>query len=188
MNSDEQIRDTAARVIHSWRIRKEMSQSALAEKLGMHQTAIAKIENGERRIDFATVVRIADILGIPWEEFNVSAPTDFDVFIQHFSKFERYAEQWISHMRAAYNSPREVEPILRDIHTFIGPARLQTSDELTRENYIDATSTVISIQKKIFETIDSMDGLSKVREIQTELETVKDFIAKLEIINSNAES
>lgn len=188
MNSDEQIRDTAARVIHSWRIRKEMSQSALAEKLGMHQTAIAKIENGERRIDFATVVRIADVLGIPWEEFNVTAPTDFDVFIQHFSRFQMLAKKWIDDIDSAYRVVDKLAPYFQDLQTYIGPARLKLTDEIEEDDLETALKALLQVHSTMLKTLDSLEGLKAAREVTTNLEVIDNFIAKLESAKRNAES
>ncbi|WBT08098.1 helix-turn-helix domain-containing protein [Corynebacterium sp. SCR221107] len=53
-----------------------MSQAELAEKLELHQSAIAKIENLDRKVDFTTVVRISEILKIPWAEFKAEVPTE----------------------------------------------------------------------------------------------------------------
>lgn len=78
MDAESQIYAHTAQVIRKGRKRQGISQATLAEKLGMHQTAIAKIENNERRVDFATVMRISEILGIPWSEFHLETPNDED--------------------------------------------------------------------------------------------------------------
>lgn len=188
MNSDEQIRTTAARVIHAWRLRREMSQSALAEKLGMHQTAIAKIENGERRIDFATVVRIADVLGIPWDEFNVSAPTESEVLIQHFSKFFHATQEWAAGLTSALRASKKLTAARNDIRTYIVPARVQVAGEITEESFNHAMDTILDIHEKVLESIDSLDALLVSYDIHSKIEDLKSFIEKLEKAKNNAES
>lgn len=74
MSNEGQIQSHVANVIKEWRKTRGMSQAALADKVGMHQTAIAKIENNERRVDFATVAQIADVLDIPWQELHFEKP------------------------------------------------------------------------------------------------------------------
>lgn len=188
MNSDDQIRTSAARVIHAWRLRREMSQSTLAEKVGMHQTAIAKIENGERRIDFSTVVKIADALNIPWDEFNVSAPTEFEVLIQHFSKFVHATREWVAGMMSAYRASERLTQARDDIRTYIVPARVQVKGEITEEGFNQAMDTILELHEKVLETMDSVDALIAPFDPQEKLDNLKNFIEKLEKVNSNAES
>lgn len=78
MATDDAIQEHVAHVIKVWRKNKGMSQADLAEKLDMHQSAVAKIENMDRKIDFSTVVRIAEILGIPWQELKTEVPNEKD--------------------------------------------------------------------------------------------------------------
>ena len=40
-----------------------MTQAQVAEKLGWHQSAVASIEAGQRRIDVLEFLRLADVLG-----------------------------------------------------------------------------------------------------------------------------
>lgn len=46
------------------RNRKDLTQSQLADKLKRPQSFVAKIENGERRIDIVEFLSIASALGI----------------------------------------------------------------------------------------------------------------------------
>jgi len=45
------------------RIKRGLLQSDLAEKLGVHQQMISKIESGERRIDVVEFICIAEAIG-----------------------------------------------------------------------------------------------------------------------------
>lgn len=76
MGDNDAIQRQVANVIKTWRTKRGMSQSELAEKLELHQSAIAKIENLDRKVDFTTVVRISEILKIPWAEFKAEVPTE----------------------------------------------------------------------------------------------------------------
>ncbi|CRY54666.1 MULTISPECIES: helix-turn-helix domain-containing protein [Yersinia] len=50
------------------RIAKGITQASLATALGRPQSFIAKVENGERRLDIVEFVHIARFLGIRLEE------------------------------------------------------------------------------------------------------------------------
>lgn len=67
VKSDDDIYQHLGNTIRTWRKEKGLNQAELGEKVGLHQTAIAKIERNERRVDFAVVVRIVEALDIPWE-------------------------------------------------------------------------------------------------------------------------
>lgn len=41
-----------------------LSQTALADRLGLHYTSLAKIETGKQNLDLSTAYRIADALGV----------------------------------------------------------------------------------------------------------------------------
>ena len=76
MAAETDLETFIAKTLKEWRNARGMSQSELAEKLGMHQSAIAKIENQDRKVDFSTVTRIADVLDIPWDELKFGEPTN----------------------------------------------------------------------------------------------------------------
>lgn len=52
----------------AWRKERGMRQVDLAERLGVPQSFITKIETRKRRADFAEVVAILDALGVSVEE------------------------------------------------------------------------------------------------------------------------
>jgi transcriptional regulator with XRE-family HTH domain len=46
------------------RLRAGIKQSELAEKLGRPQSFVAKVESGERRIDFVETLAFCSVLGV----------------------------------------------------------------------------------------------------------------------------
>ncbi|MCG8159014.1 helix-turn-helix transcriptional regulator [Brenneria goodwinii] len=52
------------KTLRAARIRKGISQQSLAESLGRPQSFIAKVENGERRLDIVEFVHLARLLSI----------------------------------------------------------------------------------------------------------------------------
>jgi ribosome-binding protein aMBF1 (putative translation factor) len=63
----------ATRVIR-YRVEHELSQSALARQLGMHQPAIARLEAGDHEPSLTTLSRLARGLGIEFH-IDVTAAT-----------------------------------------------------------------------------------------------------------------
>lgn len=53
-----------ALIVSQYRAEHELSQRALAGRLGMHQSAIARLEDGEHTPTLPTLVRISQTLGI----------------------------------------------------------------------------------------------------------------------------
>lgn len=51
------------------RLDKGMLQSEVAEKLDKNQSFVSKYERGERRLDFAEFIELADALDIDLSEF-----------------------------------------------------------------------------------------------------------------------
>ena len=51
------------------RLKANLSQKALGDKLGMSQQMIAQYESGKRKPKIETLRRIADALGVGWEAF-----------------------------------------------------------------------------------------------------------------------
>jgi len=62
----------AMRVI-GYRVERGLSQSALARMLGMHQSAIARLEAGDHEPSLATLWRLARRLGL---EFHIDITPD----------------------------------------------------------------------------------------------------------------
>ncbi len=51
------------------RVESGLKQSELADKLGMHQSYVSKIENGERKVDIVELVMVLQCLGYSPLEF-----------------------------------------------------------------------------------------------------------------------
>nr|EEE1920062.1 helix-turn-helix transcriptional regulator [Salmonella enterica subsp. diarizonae] len=49
------------------RVRRNITQTAVATALGRPQSFIAKVENGERRLDVVEFIRLAQLLGMDWQ-------------------------------------------------------------------------------------------------------------------------
>ncbi len=64
--------DVAVRVV-SYRAEHGLSQTALARMLGMHQSAIARLEAGEHEPSLTMLSRLSQILG---EDFSVDITPD----------------------------------------------------------------------------------------------------------------
>ena len=58
------------------RIEAGLTQAELAEKVGVNQPQICKIERGESRPDVLTAKRIAKVLNIDWTEFFNDDPEE----------------------------------------------------------------------------------------------------------------
>lgn len=49
------------------RVRQNITQTAIATALGRPQSFIAKVENGERRLDVVEFIRLAQLLEMDWQ-------------------------------------------------------------------------------------------------------------------------
>lgn len=56
------------RVLKKARERRKLTQAALAEKVGVHQVTIARLETGARRPSMALLQRLAKALRVPVTE------------------------------------------------------------------------------------------------------------------------
>ncbi|EBP0009276.1 helix-turn-helix transcriptional regulator [Salmonella enterica] len=60
------------------RIRRNITQTAIATALGRPQSFIAKVENGERRLDVVEFIRLAQLLGMDWQSELQSIARKYD--------------------------------------------------------------------------------------------------------------
>lgn len=180
MDTDEQVQEVAARVIKGWRQRKGMSQAKLAEQIGMHQTAIAKIESNERRLDFATAVRISKILGIPWEEFDVAAPSDLDKTINSLAKFLKTCEEWVDGYRKISTSRHEHLATLDDVIAVVGPARLPKTEEITQESFATTMEAATEASRIIFEKTPEW-STNELSDLLHHIDKIREFLLTLEL-------
>lgn len=118
---DDEIQENAARLIKEWRKKKGLSQSDLAEQLGMGQSAIAKIENQDRRIDFSTMVQIADILDIPWDMLKGEKISEKKKFEQAASALSVSAGTVFQTLSASIGNYRNFEKVASIFETWMTP-------------------------------------------------------------------
>lgn len=57
-------------VVRKFRIKKRLSQEALADLAGIHRTYLGGIERGERNPSFQSLGRILHALGVSWKDFG----------------------------------------------------------------------------------------------------------------------
>ena len=57
-------------VIRKFRVKKRLSQEALADLAGIHRTYLGGVERGERNPSFQSLGRILNALGISWQDFG----------------------------------------------------------------------------------------------------------------------
>jgi transcriptional regulator with XRE-family HTH domain len=68
------VRQALARKIRRWRQLAPMTQAELAEAVGVTQATLSHYENGKRDVSVATLLRIADVLGVSLQDLTESAP------------------------------------------------------------------------------------------------------------------
>lgn len=74
------------RKIKEFRKLSKMTQAQLAEKTGISETHMSKIEIGSNAPSIENFLKIAEVLNIPLSEFGVSTKSDSDIK----SKFTRF--------------------------------------------------------------------------------------------------
>lgn len=62
--------------IRKQRLKKGMTQSALADFLGVSDITVSRYETGRRKPDTETLFKIAEILNIPWSYLIFGEPTN----------------------------------------------------------------------------------------------------------------
>ena len=65
-----QQEDTFLRLLKALRLDKNLTQSELADRLGLPQSYVSKYETRERRLDFVETVKICEALGITILQFS----------------------------------------------------------------------------------------------------------------------
>lgn len=51
-------------ILRDFRVRAQLTQTELADRLGKPQSYVSKYENGERRLDFGEIMDVCDALGV----------------------------------------------------------------------------------------------------------------------------
>lgn len=64
-----QAHDTFCLLLKALRTDKNVTQSQLADRLGLPQSYVSKYETGERRLDFIETAEVCDALGLRLDEF-----------------------------------------------------------------------------------------------------------------------
>jgi transcriptional regulator with XRE-family HTH domain len=54
--------------VRLWRVKRHLSQEGLARAVGVNQASISNYEAGRRDVPVSTMIRIADVLQVPFEE------------------------------------------------------------------------------------------------------------------------
>lgn len=60
---------TLCNLLYAYRIQAGLKQVEVAKKIGMPQSHISKIENGERKIDLVELSRLCEVYNITLSEF-----------------------------------------------------------------------------------------------------------------------
>ena len=108
--SETQVEAHVGRTIRRWRVKRGWSQKELSEELGIHQTAVGKMENAAQRIDFGTVVRIAEVLDIPWDSLRPEKSDNRQKVLDGLRELSEALDSW-RQTRAMMRS------ILKDVST-----------------------------------------------------------------------
>ena len=69
------VDDIFRELLKDLRLAKNLTQTQVAERLGMPQSYVSKYETGERRLDFVETVFVCEALGTNVEEFAASFAT-----------------------------------------------------------------------------------------------------------------
>lgn len=167
------IQANTAAVIRNWRKVRGMSQSALAEKLGVHQTTIAKLENNERRIDFATVVQIAQILDIPWLEFLQEPKSELEQIIEAVDSLVSLWDTWIMTLQRQVGDMRNhassMSGLLTRIEGFEIPEDLEEPLQALVLRAAQLHRSFVDLMPSLDAFDSAKEKLNEVRDLRTEI-------------------
>lgn len=76
------VEDIFRELLKELRLAKDLTQTQLAERLGLPQSYVSKYETGERRLDFVETVFVCEALGTSIQEFTT-------VFASRLAKLRR---------------------------------------------------------------------------------------------------
>ena len=140
-----------ADLVREWRNHRGMSQKDLADALGLHQSAVAKIETMERRVTYPLLLQIVEALDIPWDllrpeepepqkkilealeslttatRFVMGAKMQIGNFREAATKARKTLESLMEEDEQAVQAARTVEKKLEDLHAEIVRNGLQFS-------------------------------------------------------------
>lgn len=91
------------------RIQKELSQSAVAERMGVSFQQVQKFENAQNRVSAARIYKIARILDVPVEYFFEGIPTHFFLLPGETPESMHLAEEQADYGIDLMNHPESAE-------------------------------------------------------------------------------
>ncbi|QTH60086.1 helix-turn-helix transcriptional regulator [Corynebacterium hindlerae] len=131
------MNNTIAQKLKEQRTQKGMSQADLAAELQkqgirVHQTAIAKIESGSRRLEAALAMRIADTLDLDWQELHIAQESTHDQALGHTIKATRATLNAVEYLNTTSKSNADTLDLLHRAITFAQLLKEQSADDYGR--------------------------------------------------------